>query len=73
MEAKRHADDRDRNTSRRGQKKRNLGIGLELKAGEIELDCRKAGQPVKAHVQIKKQDARVVHQGDATLDRLVLG
>jgi len=55
------------------RKKGNLGIGLELSGGENELECRKAGQPVKAHVEIKKPDGTVVHQGDATLDKFTFG
>jgi hypothetical protein len=58
------ADERD---------KGNIGIGLGLKAGETELECRKAGEPIKAHVEIKKPDGTVVHEGDATLDKFVFG
>lgn len=53
--------------------KGNIGIGLELKAGETELECRKAGEPIKAHLKIKKPDGTVVHRGDATLDKFVFG
>lgn len=53
--------------------KGNMGIGLELKAGETELECRKAGEPIKAHVEIKRPDGTVVHRGDATLDKFVFG
>ena len=53
--------------------KGNIGIGLELKAGETELECRRAGEPIKAHVEIKKLDGTVVHRGDATLDKFVFG
>ncbi len=53
--------------------KGNIGVGLELKAGETELECRKAGEPIKAHVEIKKLDGTVVHRGGATLDKFVFG
>ncbi len=51
----------------------NLGIGLELLVGEDAIECRKDGQPVKAHVEIKKPNGEVVHQGDDTLDRFTFG
>ena len=61
-------------TTRADERNRgNIGVGLELKAGETELECRKAGEPIKAHVEIKKLDGTVVHRGDATLDKFVFG
>jgi len=56
-----------------GYRKGNLGIGLTLSAGENTLQCWNAGQPVKAHVEIKKPNGEVAHRGDATLDRFTFG
>jgi len=56
-----------------GRKKGNLGIGLDLDAGENELACHKGGLPAKAHVEIKKPDGTVVHKDDETLGKFVFG
>ena len=55
------------------RKKGNMGIGLELIAGEHEIKCSKGGKPVQAHVEIKMPDGKVVHRGDATLDKFAFG
>ncbi len=56
-----------------GTRKANLGVGLELTASENKLECWKEGQPVKAHVEIKKPDRAVAHRGDATPDKFTFG
>jgi hypothetical protein len=56
-----------------GQKKGNTGIGLTLEAGEGSFQCSRGGLPLKAHVEIKRSDGRVVHRGDATLDKFTFG
>jgi hypothetical protein len=56
-----------------GRKAGNLGIALSVPAGERRFECRKAGQPPKAHVHIKKPDGTVVHKGDETLDKFRFG
>jgi hypothetical protein len=56
-----------------GRKKGNLGIGLNVPAGEKRFECKNAGQPPKAHVQIKKSDGTVVHKGSETLDKFRFG
>ncbi len=55
------------------RKKGNLGIGLELVAGEHEIECSKEGKPVEAHVEIRTPDGTLVHKGDATLDKFTFG
>jgi len=54
-------------------KKGHLGIALDVSAGEGEFECRKAGLPVEAHVEIKKRDGEIVHRGDATPDKFRFG
>ncbi len=57
-----------------GRKAGNLGIGLRLLAGEDRnLECKKDGLPAEAHVEIKTPNGRVVHKGDATLDKFTFG
>ncbi len=56
-----------------GQKKGNLGIGLALASAECQLECRKGGLPLEAHVEIKRPDGKVIHRGDATLDKFTFG
>jgi hypothetical protein len=55
------------------KRKGNMGIGLELVAGEHEIECSKEGKPVEAHVEIRTPDGKVVHRGDATLDKFTFG
>jgi hypothetical protein len=56
-----------------GRKEGNLGIALNVAAGEKRFEWKKAGQPPKAHVQIKKSDGTVVHKGNETLDKFRFG
>ena len=56
-----------------GRKEGNLGVALEISAGENEFECRQEGQIVKAHVEIKQLDGTVVHRGDDTLDKFRFG
>jgi hypothetical protein len=56
-----------------GYRKGNLGVGLTLTAGENKLECRKADQLVKVHVEIKTPEGEIVHRGDATPDRFTFG
>ncbi len=56
-----------------GRTKGNLGIALNVPAGERRFECKEAGQPPKAHVQIKKPDGIVVHEGGETLDKFRFG
>jgi len=55
------------------RKKGNLGVGLELLSGEINVEGNKAGVPLKAHVEIKKPNGRVVHRADGNLDKFGFG
>jgi hypothetical protein len=56
-----------------GRKEGNLGIALNVPAGEKRFQCKKAGQPPKAHVEIKRPDGTIVHKGDETLDKFRFG
>jgi hypothetical protein len=56
-----------------GRNKGNLGIGIKCLVGEDELRGSKAGQPIKAQVEIKKSDGSVVHKGEDVLDKFVFG
>jgi hypothetical protein len=56
-----------------GRTKGNLGIGLELSAGDKQLECKKEGQPINAHVEIKKPDGSAVHKGDDDLGKFRFG
>ncbi len=56
-----------------GRKEGNLGIALSVPAGEKRFECKRTGQPPKAHVEIKKLDGTVLHKGDETLDKFRFG
>ncbi len=56
-----------------GRTEGNLGIALQLATGENDLLCKKDGGAVKARLEIKKPDGKVVHQGEETLDKFVFG
>ena len=56
-----------------GRNQGNLGIGLELKGGDGQFECRKGGDVPKAHVEIKKPDGTVVHKGDDDLGKFQFG
>jgi hypothetical protein len=56
-----------------GRKKGNLGIGLQLATDENDLLCKKDGAPVRARVEVKTPNGKVVHRGEETLDKFVFG
>jgi len=56
-----------------GRKKGNLGIALNVPAGEHRFECKKEGEPPKAHVEIRKLDGTVVHEGDDDLGKFRFG
>jgi hypothetical protein len=56
-----------------GKTEGHLGIGLDLNAGDREFECRRGDEPIKAHVEVKKLDGTVVHQGDDDLDKFRFG
>jgi len=56
-----------------GRNEGNLGIGLELKAGDRQFECKKNGASPKAHVEVNKLDGTVVHEGDDDLGKFRFG
>lgn len=56
-----------------GRNEGNLGIGLELKAGDRQFECNKDGAPPKPHVEIRKPDGVVAHEGDDDLGKFRFG
>ncbi len=56
-----------------GKKEGHLGIGLDLNAGDKEFECRRGDDAVKAHVEVRKLDGTVVHQGDDDLAKFRFG
>ncbi|MDP2899166.1 MAG: hypothetical protein Q8Q12_21740 [bacterium] len=56
-----------------GRNPGNLGIGLSLVAGPNELECRNGRVPLKAYVEVKAANGKVVHQGSSTLDKFTFG
>jgi hypothetical protein len=54
-------------------KKGHLGIALNVSAGEGGFGCRREGQPVEAHIEVRKPDGEIVHRGDATPDKFRFG
>jgi hypothetical protein len=56
-----------------GRNQGNLGIGLELKAGDRQFECKRNGAPPKALVEIRKPDGIVVHEGEDDLGKFRFG
>jgi len=56
-----------------GRNPGNLGIGLSLVAGANELECRNGTSPLKAYVEVKAANGKVVHRGSGTLDKFTFG
>lgn len=56
-----------------GRKKGNLGIGLDMVAGQNEFQCKKGAIPAKAHVEIRRGDGRIVHRGSGPLNKFTFG
>ena len=51
----------------------NLGIGLELLSGDINVEGKKAGIPLKARIEIKKPNGGVAHKTDGDLSKFGFG
>jgi len=56
-----------------GRNEGNLGVALELNAGDRQFECKKNGASPKAHVEVKKLDGTVVHEGDDDLGKFRFG
>lgn len=50
-----------------------IGIELKIMAGEIRVESTKNGEQVKAHVEMKRPDGKVVHRGDEFLGQFWFG
>ncbi len=55
------------------QKTGYLGMGVDLKAGEVQFRCNGGAEAAKGHVEIKSPDGKVVHKEDVGLDKLTFG
>ncbi len=55
------------------KKKGNIGIAAYMKTGERFVRCSKDGQPIKARVEIRNEQGKVIHSEDVSSDKLVSG
>jgi len=55
------------------EKEGNTGIAVKLTADGETLTCSRSNQPIKALVEIRDQEGKIVHSEDVRIDKLAFG